>query len=503
MKHEKLSNALNEISNKYLEEAAHTRKQKPSHWLGAVAAILALAVLIGAVCHPLLFPGDEITLSGPDTTQPTVPPFDYNPFHGTMTPAEIAPSASAYLLAAPSYPKMAPYSTQNYNGWWNSQKAIHATTEGYADSLTGYWKALTPAVLTRGEENAVFSPLNVYLALAMLAETSQGNSRQQILSLLDADSIEALRVQADQVWRAHYNNDGLSTSILGSSLWLDDSISYDESTVQTLTKRYYASVFQGQMGSAELNSALQDWLNANTGGLLQKQAANAQLSPEDILALATTIYYQVQWQNDFNEAANTQGVFYSPSGEQPVTFMNKKLTYGPYYWGEDFGAVRLNLENGDDLWLILPDEDKSPADILASGHAMDMVLTSGSYENETVITVNLSVPKFDISADLDLKDALQTLGVTDIFDVYRADLSAILPGAAERAIRPHVSSIDHAVRVAINEKGVTAAAFTWIPAAGAAPPPETEINFVLDRPFLFVVESRDGLPVFAGIVNTP
>ena len=56
---------------------------------------------------------------------------------------------------------------------------------------------------------------------------------------------------------------------------------------------------------------------------------------------------------------------------------------------------------------------------------------------------------------------------------------------------------------AVNEKGVTAAAFTWIPAAGAAPPPETEINFVLDRPFLFVVESRDGLPVFAGIVNTP
>lgn len=501
MKHKNLSDALNKISDKHLEEAAHTQTGKPPYWLGTIAAILALAVLIGAVCYPLLFPGDdEITLSGQDTTQP---PFVYTPFNGTMTPAEIKPSDSAYLLAAPFYPKMAPYSRENYTGWWNSQQAIHATSKGYADSLTGYFKALTPAVLDCGEENAVFSPLNVYLALAMLAETADGSSRQQILALLGADSIEALRTQADQLWRAHYNNDGLSTSILGSSLWLDDSIACNHNAVQNLTKHYYASVFQGQMGSAELNTALQDWLNTNTGGLLQEQAAGAQLSPEDILALATTIYYQVQWQDDFNEAANTQGVFHSPSGDQTVTFMNKKLTHGPYYWGEDFGAVRLSLENGDALWLILPDEGKCPEDILASGHAMDMVLTNSSYENETVITVNLSVPKFDITADLDLKDALQSLGVTDIFDAYRADLSAILPGADECAIRPHVNSINHAARVAIDEKGVTAVAFTWIPVAGAALPPDEKIDFVLDRPFLFVVESRDGLPVFAGIVNTP
>ena len=40
-------------------------------------------------------------------------------------------------------------------------------------------------------------------------------------------------------------------------------------------------------------------------------------------------------------------------------------------------------------------------------------------------------------------------------------------------------------------------------AAGAAPPPDQEMDFILDRPFLFVVESRDGLPLFAGIVNQP
>ena len=29
------------------------------------------------------------------------------------------------------------------------------------------------------------------------------------------------------------------------------------------------------------------------------------------------------------------------------------------------------------------------------------------------------------------------------------------------------------------------------------------MDFVLDRPFAFVIESQDGLPLFAGIVNEP
>ena len=38
---------------------------------------------------------------------------------------------------------------------------------------------------------------------------------------------------------------------------------------------------------------------------------------------------------------------------------------------------------------------------------------------------------------------------------------------------------------------------------GSAMPPDDEIDFVLDRPFLFVIESNDGLPLFVGVVNEP
>ena len=37
-------------------------------------------------------------------------------------------------------------------------------------------------------------------------------------------------------------------------------------------------------------------------------------------------------------------------------------------------------------------------------------------------------------------------------------------------------------------------------ASGAAMPPEEEIDFVLDRPFAFIITGLDGLPLFAGTV---
>ena len=39
------------------------------------------------------------------------------------------------------------------------------------------------------EENRVYSPLSLYMALAMLAELTDGNSRQQVLDLLDVPDL--------------------------------------------------------------------------------------------------------------------------------------------------------------------------------------------------------------------------------------------------------------------------------------------------------------------------
>ncbi len=57
---------------------------------------------------------------------------------------------------------------------------------------------------------------------------------------------------------------------MGSSLWLDSGLHYKRATVKLLAEEYYASVFRGDLGSENLNKALQECLNEQTGGLLKE-----------------------------------------------------------------------------------------------------------------------------------------------------------------------------------------------------------------------------------------
>ena len=489
MKHDKLAESLNQIRDDYIQEAAAPQKRQP-RWLGTLAAGLALILICGAFFQPMHNKTD-----GFDAEQPEA--LDIEQADNASTSYNLIP----YAVATPAYPKLSAYPTDNnsnaYAAWLEDQRALHNQPLGYADSLTGYFSCAVPALLSDSNgSNTVCSPVNIYMALAMLAETTAGNSRDQILSLLGAESIEALRTQADQVWRAHYNDDGITTSILANSLWLDDAYNYNEKTVQLLADSYYASVFHGDLGSTAMSQSLRSWLDQQTNGLLKEQIQNVEIPPLSSLALASTVCYQVQWQSHFNADLNTQAVFHSPSGEREVTYLNQELPFSSYYWGEDFGAVSLALEDNSQMWLLLPEEGTSPEELLENGNAMDFLLTK-DWKNRKSMSVHLSLPKFDISSDTEISDTLQQLGITDIFHSQTADFSPIIPEEDGGAI----SQVKHAARVGIDEEGVTAAAFTVIFRAGAANLPEEEIEMVFDRPFLFCIESRDGLPLFIGIVN--
>lgn len=490
MKHEKLSEALNEISDSHIAEASQ-KKQRHWRWVAPVAAVLAVAI-IGTALLPHF------------AKQPT--PAEKNNTSDGSAPIDHDIQAS-YLLAKAQYPKLAAYPAEyeekSYDIWWQQQRELHDQPKGYADSLEQYWGSLLCKLMEdSGDANFACSPVNIYMALAMLTETAGGESRQQLLELLNADSIEQLRQQAGHVWKGHYNNDGLSTCILSNSLWLKEGCSYDQKTIELLADSYYTSTFQGDLGSDEMNKVLQAWLDEQTGGLLTQQAEEIELDPRSVLALASTVYYQVQWRDEFRKENNTEATFHGTAGDTTETFMNRQLSYGPYFWSDNFGAVYLSLEDGSQMWLVLPDEGVTPAQLLESGEVTDFLAqhpdwAETTWTNQKNLIVNLSVPKFDVSSSLDLCDKLKELGVTDIFG-SNANFTPIMPDDDA-----FVGQINHAARVGIDEKGVTAAAFTVIDYCGAGMPPEEEMDFVLDRPFLFLIESQDGLPLFAGIVNQP
>ena len=91
------------------------------------------------------------------------------------------------------------------------------------------------------------------------------------------------------------------------------------------------------------------------------------------------------------------------------------------------------------------------------------------------------------------------MGITDVFDPAVSDFTPMTEAVEDSS----VTQATHAARVAVDEEGVTAAAFTAMAMGGSGMPPEDEVDFTLDRPFLFVLTSAAGQPLFAGVVNQP
>lgn len=391
-----------------------------------------------------------------------------------------------------------------YDSWWEAQRARWADRpENYGQGLEGFFAASIRQFLGDAEgENRAFSPVNLCMALSMLAELTDGESREQILDLLGQDSLQDLRTQAAAMWRANYCDDGATTSVLANSLWLNQDVSFVPETLETLAREYYASSYRGKMGGEDFSQALRDWLNQQTRGLLEEQSAGLSLDSDTVLALASAVYFRAKWQDEFQESKTTPQAFHSPEGDVTCDFMRQSYD-GVYFWGDQFSAICRGLENyGGDMWLLLPDEGVTPEALLEDPQVMEFLLMKGKWENwpgSKYLIIHQAVPRFDVSSDLDLDAGLRALGVTDVFDPAASDFSPM----TKEMEGVYLSQAKHAARVAIDEEGVTAAAYTVLPAPGAGMPPEEEVDFTLDRPFLFVISGEDGLPLFAGVVNRP
>lgn len=420
----------------------------------------------------------------------------------------LRPGLKGYAITQAEYPKMAPYpsgvrqySEKAYSAWWEDYRAQRREL-GDTSDLEAFFTGSAQTFLTDAPgQNRIYSPLNVYMALSMLAQTTGGNSREQLLSLLGSGDMDTLRQRASDVWNACYRDDGAATTILASSLWLNENVSFRQDTMDTLARDFYASSFRGEMGSAGFDKALQTWLDEQTGGLLKRQTENIRMDSSTILALATTVYFQAKWSHQFSGSKTAPRTFHTPAGDVDADFMNQRDDQ-LYYWGEKFAAIEQHFTQGGSMWFLLPDEGVTPEELLKDAEAARFLFSGekSQWENQKHLFVNKAIPKFDVSSQLDLGEGLKALGITDIFDAERSDFTSLTTDADLPIV---LSQANHAARVVIDEEGCTAAAFTELSPAGAAPPPDEEVDFVLDRPFVFCITGESGLPLFVGVVNSP
>lgn len=457
MKREHIENAMNHISDSHIEEAMNaSRKPQRIYWVGAIAAMLALVMALNWLSKP------------------------------------VAPNSGGSLVVHANAVSL----SGGYRGdtdYGNHKQTLRSAN---ADLLRFYLESTRSVLADTKGENRVYSPANLYIALSMAAELCDGETRQQMLDALGTADLDTLRAQVEAMWELLYTEEEYEKLVLANSLWLDDMVKYDQQVMRNLSYHHFASVYQYDLQSDAAGDAIRTWINENTGNLLQDSVEKVQMDPNTVFALYSTIYFQSKWSNEFTSNLSKEGLFFADNGTRTVTYMNQLNNSMHYFWGEDFGAVKLTLRNGSSMWFILPDEDKTVDDVIARGEYLELVTERIPEENwgsSKYLLVNLSVPKFDISSQTDLQEDLQKMGIINAFDSAKASFPAVGGGS--------LSKVSQAARVTIDEKGVVAAAYTEF-LAGAGMPPEDTMDFKLDRPFLFVIEGAQ-IPLFVGVVNAP
>lgn len=544
MNEKELFEAIGNTDDELIEKSEEKPKKSRSwiKWTGLSAACICALVIGYAAIHKITMDNYVAIVPPEGTTTTTVSPTEATP--------SIVPSKPLQLLAAPVYPEMPPFPDADdtafinpdgtYNDdkfsdmsdkHWESTKRQVFDNKGYSEGFADFCGKTMPTFLkAENGENIIYSPMNLYMALGMLSEITDGNSRQQILDVLNVEDTLSLQKKINGMWNANYCDDGLYTSLLANSLWLRNDAEYEDSTIKILADNYYASSYSGTMGSDELNRALQKWLNDNTGDFLTEQTGDITLSEDNLIALASTVYFKAQWTNSsrFFEEKTEPRTFTAFNGEEITCDFMYNNDYGEYLFeGKNYTAVHLAFNSNPynaGMWFILPNEGVSTDEVILSEDMLYMINNdSGNipfaeylakennvspefYNPYNIKTskkdLNMYVPKFDIGYKSDFIDKLPELGITDVLDFGTSDYT---PLTVDDSIDVKLSEAKQAVRVKIDEEGCTAASFILMenPAAGGMLEEPEPYDFILDRPFIFCITGTENVPMFIGVVNNP
>lgn len=366
----------------------------------------------------------------------------------------------------------------------------------YKDAVYEYTGKLNQVLLKDKEKTVLYSPINTYMAGSMLAETAKGDTQKEILGLLGAENIEKNRTYAKEMRQIVPFDDGRLKITTADSLWLNKGLEIHDECIKRLKEIYGAAVYQGPMGEEGYNKALQAWLNENTGNLLKDQAGEQKFEEDNVYALASALYFKGAWDQSFEENLTKEDIFHGTQGDQTLPFMHSTESR-EVFTGNGYDAIALPFQGGASLWIIRPKEGKTIDDLLNNEEVFSMIKNPMEDEKKEQFQVNLSLPKFDITSDLSLKDSFQSLGIKKAFDSNQADFSSLLVNWNQ----VYLSGITHACRLKIDEKGAEAAAFTLMKMDMAALPMNESYEFKVDQPFLAVLTGMDNTPLVFARVN--
>ncbi len=234
---------------------------------------------------------------------------------------------------------------------------------------------------------------------------------------------------------------------------------------------------------------LNAWAAEKTGGMIP-QLLTERPAPDVKLMLVNALTLDAKWERPFFDTRDR--TFHGASGDAEVPFMLDDGAFLAYAEADGVQAVKLPYEGGT-LEMIVALPEAGGLGALLSKLGEQGIAALGAFSEGSKL--DLSMPKFSLSSELDMKPLIQGLGVTDAFGLA-ADFSAMTNSA-----ELFISDVLQNARIDVDEQGTRAAAVTMAVASAKGLSFDL-IEMTVDRPFLALVRAVDsGKLLFAAVVE--
>ncbi|HZZ26580.1 MAG TPA: serpin family protein [Pirellulales bacterium] len=358
--------------------------------------------------------------------------------------------------------------------------------------------------LAAADGNLFFSPQSISSALAMTYTGAGGDTAAQMAKVLHLGGSPDAVAAGEAALMQRLNDAGkrgLYQLSVANRLWGAQGFHFLNGFLKTLHENYQADLQQLDFSHAQQAAqTINDWVAQATRDKIKDLISASALGPMTKLVLTNAVYFKGKWESPFKPTLTQPAPFTLSSGKQvtvPLMFLDSRMRYGEFDVGSNAALQVLELPytKGElSLVALLPKSTDGLAGLekqLTSDNLKKW--TSGLQERP----INIWLPKFKLSTQLELGEVLSKLGMPLAFSA-EADFSG-MDGKHDLFI----SAVVHKAYVDVNEEGTEAAAATGVVMRALAMPPPP-LHFRADHPFVFLIrENATGSILFLGRVTDP
>ena len=343
-------------------------------------------------------------------------------------------------------------------------------------------------------DNVLISPVSVLTALAMTANGAQNDTLAQMEAVFGVER-EPLRDYL-RTYLDNLPNERKYKLHMANSIWIkeDENFTVNEEFIDINKSCFGAGVYEKEFDQKTLKE-INKWVDENTDGMIEEILNEI---PEDaVMYLINALAFDAEWEEIYENTEIRNGEFTLANGSvQDVEYMYSDENV--YLEDEKAtGFIKYYKDRKYAFAAILPNENVGLTEYVAgmSGESLKEML-----DNAQEVQVNASIPKFEVEDDILLNDTLKVMGMEDIFDGSKADLSGI---GTHTEGNLFVSRVIHKTHMQVDEKGTKAGAATAVEVKLESAMETLDSKTVrLDRPFIYmIIDCESNQPIFMGTMQ--